>query len=161
MSNSCTLLVRPRKGHPKVNQGHLIVKKSQIPITTLDLDLRDPDDQIGSLPDLSEDDDQDVVIDNDEETIYEPLKQTHVINVKEYEHDQNVDEDVVFVPIWTIINPSMKYILHVQVYNSDFLREKCKSLFILTIFCKVEIYLYNFLSNGFQRIFYFRFLVIL
>lgn len=98
MSNSCTLLVRSRKNHPKINQGHLIVTKTQIPITTLDLDLRDPDDQIESLPDLSEDDDQDVVIEN-EETIYEPLKQSSIINVKEYEHDQNIDEDVVFVPI--------------------------------------------------------------
>ena len=95
MSNSCTLLVRPRKNHPQIKQGHLIVKKSDIPITTLDLDLRDPD-QIGSLPDLSDDDDQDVVIDTNEETLYEPLK-NRVINVKEYEHDH--DQDVVFVPI--------------------------------------------------------------
>ena len=73
-SNTCTLLVCQRKNHPRVNQGHLIIKKvfghldenQIVAITTIDLDLRDPD-QIGSLPDLSDhdDDDQDVVIEND------------------------------------------------------------------------------------------------
>ncbi len=58
-SNFATLLVRPRKGHPKANQGHLIVKKEfghletaqLVAVTTIELDLRDPN-EIQSLPDL-------------------------------------------------------------------------------------------------------------
>ena len=96
--------MRQRKLHPKVNQGHLIVKKvfghldenQIVAITTIDLDLRDPE-HIGSVPDLSPDhtdDDRDVVVEND----YETLPNNKVINVKEYDHcdDQN---DVVFVPV--------------------------------------------------------------
>jgi hypothetical protein len=65
-SNFATLLVRTRQSHPTANQGHLIVKKyfghleaaQSIPVTTLDLDLRDPI-EITSLPDLEQHLDQD------------------------------------------------------------------------------------------------------
>ena len=50
-SNFATLLVRPRKSHPSPNIGHLIIKKAfghitechAEAVTTIDLDLRDPD----------------------------------------------------------------------------------------------------------------------
>ena len=133
MSNFATLLVRPRKSHPEPNLGHLIIKKSfghidefqQVSLTTLDLDLRDPL-EITSLPDLREedlneiiddnDDNEDVVVvmtpddDQDEETIYEDVpnnagfknkNKNDVITVKEYSPmTQDTDQaDLVFIHV--------------------------------------------------------------
>ena len=128
VSNFATLLVRPRKSHPEPNRGHLIIKKAfghidefqQVSLTTLDLDLRDPL-EITSLPDLREedldeiiddnDDNEDVVVvmtpDDDEDRIYEDVpnnagqNKKNVITVKEYSPmPQDSDQaDLVFIHV--------------------------------------------------------------
>ena len=120
-SNFATLLVRPRKDHPKPNVGHLLVKKDvghvkesqQMAVTTLDLDLRENPDDITSLPDEHEDyedvvpnhhdDDQSPDDNNVIEAAVAIIEQNdhegveNVIQVKEYSPKD--EDDLVFIQL--------------------------------------------------------------